>query len=814
MYRTFSTKKSIAAKLLATVFLFYLIVTAVLTATQMVSQYYNVENAIKEQLLIFERTFEDNLAQTLWELDNLELKSIIDGMVELQDIIGVKIEDHNGKNIFSISGIVINQKGEYVSANEQEKKILTEGIFSELFWHEFPAEYTHESGTTKVGEVTIYSSSSIVFQKVKFGFIFLVVNAILKTLALWLIFIWVSRFLLNRPLSIITSTIKQLDLDNIETIKIDLNSSDENEFHTIEDAFNRMIKKLTLNKRELEELTFSLNQYGEHLEKVVNERTMELSESNSQLKLEIKERKAAEESLLASEEEYKSTLNNLPVGVVVHAADTSILLNNQEAENILGLTYDQMSGKTAIDPSWDFIHEDSNIIKVEDYPVSKVLSTKMPLFDYIMGINRPDRDHVTWVIVNAIPVFSKENELEKIIVNFANITDLKQLEERYRQAQKLESIGTLAGGIAHDFNNILFPIIGNTEMILEDIPEDSPLRDNLNEIFTGAMRAGDLVKQILAFSRQDSHEIKLMKMQPVIKEALKLIRSTIPTSIEIKQTISKDCGIIKADPTQIHQVVMNLSTNAYHAMEDTGGELRVNLKEVELSEQDLTSTDMGPGKYACLTIADTGYGIDANIKDRIFDPYFTTKEQGKGTGMGLAVTHGIVKNTGGTIQMHSEPGQGTEFHIYLPIEQSSYEQMETQTKEPILHGTEQILLVDDEEAIVFMEKQMLERLGYSVVSRTSSVEALEAFKANPNKFDVVITDMAMPNMSGKKLAVELLKIRSNIPILLCTGFSEKIPDEKAKSMGIKGFLMKPIIRRDLSNMLREVLDATEMYEEE
>jgi len=267
MYRLLSTKKSIAAKLLATVFLFYLIITVVLTATQMFSQYYNVKNAIKSQLLVFERTFEDSLAQTLWELDGLELKSIIDGMVELKDIIGVKVKDHKGDDIFGISGVFINEKGEYVSANKQDNNILAEKIFGQLFWHEFPVEYTHESGTTKVGEITIYSSSSIVFQKIKFGFIFLVVNAILKTLALWIIFLVVSRFLLNRPLSIITSTIEQLDLDNIETVKIDLNSSDENEFKTIENAFNRMINKLKLNKKELKKLTFSLKQHSDNLEK-------------------------------------------------------------------------------------------------------------------------------------------------------------------------------------------------------------------------------------------------------------------------------------------------------------------------------------------------------------------------------------------------------------------------------------------------------------------------------------------------------------------------------------------------------------------
>ncbi|MBU0464621.1 MAG: response regulator [Proteobacteria bacterium] len=371
----------------------------------------------------------------------------------------------------------------------------------------------------------------------------------------------------------------------------------------------------------------------------------------------------------------------------------------------------------------------------------------------------------------------------------------------------MESIGTLAGGIAHDFNNILFPILGYAEMLLEDIPEDSPFKDSLKGIYTSALRAKGLVKQILTFSRQDTNELKLMKMQPVVKEALKLIRSTIPTTIEIKQDINADCGVIKADPTQIHQIVMNLATNAYHAMEETGGDLKVSLKEMEFGILDLINPNMAPGIYACLIVSDTGVGMDKSLTDKIFDPFFTTKAIGKGTGMGLSVVHGIVTAMGGAIHVYSEPGKGTQFHVYLPVGKSLSEKQVTNSKTQIQGGTEQVLLVDDEEAILTMEKRMLERLGYQVTSRTSSLEALEAFRASPDKFDLVITDMAMPNMPGDKLSAELIKIRYDIPILLCTGFSETMSEEKALSLGIKGFLFKPIVIKDLAHKIREVLDG-------
>ena len=426
-------------------------------------------------------------------------------------------------------------------------------------------------------------------------------------------------------------------------------------------------------------------------------------------------------------------------------------------------------------------------------------------------INKTSGSHFTENDVLLLSIFAQQ-----AAIAIENARLFTALEERLKQekamqaelarAERLHVIGTLAGGIAHDFNNILFPIMGHAELLLMDTPEDSPSIGNLKAINTAALRAKDLIRQILTFSRQDSSELILMKMQPIIKEALKLIRSTISTTITIKHDINPDGCVIRANPTHIHQIVMNLATNAYHAMEETGGELRLCLKEIEIHKQGTLSQIMKPGVYACLTIADTGIGMNKELTEKIFDPFFTTKELGKGTGMGLSVVHGIVDKMGGTIRVHSEPGKGSEFYVYFPVEMSSSEEHSVQLKEPIPCGNEQILLVDDEEMILAMEKQVLERLGYEVTSRSSSLEALEAFRANPDKFDLVITDTAMPNMPGDKLSAELIKIRPDIPILLCTGFSEIMSEEKATSLGIKGFLLKPIVMKDLAQKIREVLE--------
>ncbi|MCA1787134.1 MAG: response regulator, partial [Desulfobacteraceae bacterium] len=414
-----------------------------------------------------------------------------------------------------------------------------------------------------------------------------------------------------------------------------------------------------------------------------------------------------------------------------------------------------------------------------------------------------------WLESALIPVFNNNGDIEYLTVVSADTTwrkederNKKRLEEQLNQIQKMEAIGTLAGGIAHDFNNILFPVIGYADMLLDETPTDSPDRKSLEQIHTGALRARELVHQILAFSRQEKSELAMMKIQPIVKEVLKLIRSTIPTTIAIKQYLSSDCGPVKADPVQIHQIIMNLATNAYHAMAETGGTLTVSLKEIQVETPDPLSPDLQPGPYACLSVADTGTGMDKVTVEKIFDPFFTTKKKGKGTGMGLSVVHGIVKAMNGVIQVQTEPGRGTAFHLFLPVTGKSAAENEPLIKEPLVGGTEHILLVDDEKPVITIEKHLLSRLGYQVTSCTGSTEALEMFAADPNRFDMVITDVAMPKMSGDKLAGEMHTIRPDIPILLCTGFSETMTDEKMAAAGVKGLLMKPFVITDLDKKLR------------
>ena len=383
---------------------------------------------------------------------------------------------------------------------------------------------------------------------------------------------------------------------------------------------------------------------------------------------------------------------------------------------------------------------------------------------------------------------------------------VKELEAQLQHACKMVNIGTLSGGIAHNFNNILGIIVGNTEIAMMDVPKWNSTRHNLEEIRKACLQARDVVKQILAFSRQSKQEMKPLKISPIIKDSIKLLRSLIPTIIEIRQNISSRSDTINADPIQIQQVLLNLCTNAAHAMRENGGILEVSLENNTLDEEDAASyNDLSPGNYLRLTVSDTGHGIEPDILDRIVDPYFTTTDVDEETGMGLAVINGIVRNHNGEITVYSKPGKGATFHVYFPLAEEEVV-AETDTEESLPTGIECILFIDDEKALVNLGRQILGRLGYSVISRMSSSEALELFQKNPDQFDVIVTDMTMPNMTGIDLAKELMKIRSDIPIILCTGFNEKIDEAKAMEMGISAFVMKPIIMRDIANKVREVLD--------
>lgn len=385
----------------------------------------------------------------------------------------------------------------------------------------------------------------------------------------------------------------------------------------------------------------------------------------------------------------------------------------------------------------------------------------------------------------------------------------KNLQAQLLHSQKIDSVGRLAGGIAHDFNNILSSVIGYAEMALDDeLPEDSPGRDSVQAILQAGMRAKDLVKQILAFSRQTKLEKRAICLGPIVTEAMNLLRASLPVSIEIKLNISSENTQIFGEPTQIHQVMMNLGTNAGSAMLETGGILDVVVSSIEFASEDLNRPfDLISGAYVEITVTDTGSGISSSIVEKIFDPFFSTKPKEEGTGLGLSVIHGIVKDHDGAIIVNSEMDKGTVFKVYFPqfTDSEERETSKSQSVSQLPRGNERVLLVDDEPTVGGITKKRLERLGYTVTMATSSQKALQIFTQDPDIFDLVLTDQTMPEFTGDQLAQRILSLRPGIPLILCTGFSHRINREQAKEMGFSDFLMKPIAHLDLAKAIRRVL---------
>lgn len=421
--------------------------------------------------------------------------------------------------------------------------------------------------------------------------------------------------------------------------------------------------------------------------------------------------------------------------------------------------------------------------------------------------------NTVYVLVNLSVAPGHRESWSKVFISALDMTDRHlaeeekdRLESQLRQTQKMDTIGTLAGGIAHDFNNMLTPIIGYADIIADSMNDERVVRDAVEHVISAATRARDLVRHILTFSRQVDNEPKPTRSGPLVKEALDLMRASLPSTVNLQVRIDPDARVILADATQIHQIILNLCTNAYHALHNGHGMIDVTLTNLDLTAAPTQQqTRLRAGQYVCLTVSDNGCGIKRENLDRIFEPFYTTKEVGKGTGMGLAVAHGIVRKHGGEITVESHEGRGSRFRVYLPAVDD--EPVFVSPKATLQQGHEHILVVDDEPMVAQITSKMLQRLGYVVTTSTGATDALAIFGRSPQAFDAVVTDQTMPELSGNVLAMELHKLRADIPVILLTGFSHTVSEENVKSFGISEMLYKPVTAADLSHAVRRALDA-------
>ncbi|MFH2057376.1 MAG: response regulator [Pseudomonadota bacterium] len=525
--------------------------------------------------------------------------------------------------------------------------------------------------------------------------------------------------------------------------------------------------------------------YQEDLEELVQERTRDLEQANKHLS-NINTR------LQKSEKQYRTLFEKTNDAIfIVEKASGRYLDANKAAAKLTGHPIEELKGLTTRDVSK----------KGNDKQIEAITNPDETMDLGIVTYRRPDNIERI-ARLSTVPLDGKT-----IIAIARDITHDLEVEKQLRHSQKMEAIGTLAGGIAHDFNNILSGIFGFAELAKIEFDNPEKTGKYIDQIIKGSQRARELVQQILTFSRQTESKKSLLKFYLVVKEAIKFLRSSIPSTIKIRENIRSHKTVL-ADATQAHQVVLNLCTNAYHAMRDSGGTLTVELTNVEILPHSQFSNNIHmPGSYVKLEVRDTGLGMDEDTLAKIFDPYFTTKQPDEGSGLGLAVVDGIVKKHNGFINAFSKSGQGSTFQVFFPCAMDDNTSDTLHKKQmDLIKGTEKIMLVDDEIDILDTTQTILEKQGYRVTTFLDGMSAFKAFEKRPDFYDLVLTDMSMPNMAGDKLSAELIKLRPDIPILLCTGFSETMSEEKALSLGIKGFLLKPIMMKDLSQKIREVLD--------
>ncbi|MFC1592251.1 ATP-binding protein, partial [Thermodesulfobacteriota bacterium] len=510
----------------------------------------------------------------------------------------------------------------------------------------------------------------------------------------------------------------------------------------------------------------------------------------------ITQRRRAEQTLAR----LTTAIEQAQETVMIFGADGFIQYVNPALEKQVQYTRDELIGKDTADLGAGPLKEEQyreiweKINKGESWS-GDIISSRKDGSQFIADIN-------------ITPVYDEAGNITCFASIGRDITKEQQLEDQLRQSQKMEAIGTLSGGIAHDFNNILGGIIGYSEVAKDDLAEGLPVDGYIDDILQLGLRAKNLTQQILTFSRKNVEESGPMQLQPVVKECLKMLRATIPKTIEIQQVVNPQCGSVVANAVQMHQLVMNLCTNAADEMLESGGELEVRLEETNISTP-FTSYDFNvtPGQYVCLSVRDTGLGIPPENLERIFEPFFTSKEKGKGTGLGLAVVYGIVQSHEGALTVKSTPGQGTEIKVLLPNAHVNVQPVFEETKDaPLLKGTERVLLVDDEKTIIEVTQRLLSKIGYDVTAVKSSPQALALFKDDPEAYDIVITDQTMPKMTGFQLAQELLRLRPDVPVILCTGYSETVTEQKATQAGVKALLMKPLKKEQITKTIRTVLD--------
>ncbi len=775
------------------VFSVYLLVAAVATSCRIWIDYVDTRNSVLQSLIVSQKAYERSVSRALWFLDSEYLETVIRGMMENPHVVGIRI---TGEQVLSFGKTFVEETlpGDAPETiGKRNGGIIAAGKTTPLE-HGFSLVHRAEDGQAYVlGKALLYTSEGVILDKLRNKIILTMVNFTVLSITLGLIIYLIGRRILARPLGVLTHAIEAFDPDRPEQ-GFDLSGyGGRDELKVLARAFSQMQTRLTHTVASLRKSRSELINLNENLETMVDARTAELTEANKLLKEEIGERARAEEESSRLGAILENALNEI---YIIDTGPPRFIYANRGAITNLGYSLEELKASAPVDIETEFSPEAFREL------LTPLETGEKNVVVYHTVHRRKDGSRYNAEVHLQYMKFSRQSVFVAFVLD---ITEKLKMEEQLRQSHKMEAVGTLAGGIAHDFNNILGIIVGNTDLALEDLQDRPQAMEHLTEIRIAGIRARDLVRQLLSFSRKTEQRRKPLDPSGIIREAAGFMRSSLPAGIRIQTRIPENLGRIKADPTQLHQVLINLCTNAGHAMEEKGGLLALDLSKIVVGELPPPEyRGLNSGEYLQLTVADTGSGIEGRIREKIFDPYFTTKDVGKGTGMGLAVVHGIVKQHDGAVFLASKPGEGTRVRVLFPVtDEAAHEPARPSPEIP--GGNEHLLLVDDEVSLLEMGRRILQRLSYRVTTCNDPLTALERFKAAPQSFDLLITDMTMPGMTGDQLARKILEIRPGFPIILCTGFSSRMDRKGAEEMGIRKFIDKPFNKETIGRAVREAL---------